>query len=229
MIWKLEWARPRATRKQPTCTEGPGIDITKSGKEHTKNDTDSNSTTTTDSNSTTTTDYTTTSDCISWKSSNSSIRKSAAASLTNSARSAISLKMSASTLSAPSALKATPLPSEATPPHEPSNEPQSGKGKQDSNASICVGNISVQTSEFQLEDVFKAFGRIKRIHLVKDKKTSISRGLAFIHFVRPKDAARALEELQGYRCDYTIWNLEWARPKAKQLKGTKEPTKAKRK
>jgi translation initiation factor 3 subunit G len=77
---------------------------------------------------------------------------------------------------------------------------------------IRVTNISENTSEADLQDLFKPFGRISRVYLAKDKETLQSRGFAFVSFVNKDDAARAMEKLQGYGYDHLILKLEWARP-----------------
>ncbi|KAL3924492.1 MAG: hypothetical protein SGILL_001017 [Bacillariaceae sp.] len=77
---------------------------------------------------------------------------------------------------------------------------------------IRVTNISENTTEADLQDLFKPFGRISRVYLAKDKETLQSRGFAFVSFVNKDDAARAMEKLQGYGYDHLILKLEWARP-----------------
>jgi len=86
-------------------------------------------------------------------------------------------------------------------------------GDRDQNT-IRVTNISEDTTEADLQELFQPFGRISRVYLAKDKETMISRGFAFVSFVHREDAARAMEKLQGYGYDHLILKLEWARPSA---------------
>jgi translation initiation factor 3 subunit G len=79
---------------------------------------------------------------------------------------------------------------------------------------IRVTNISENTTEADLQELFKPFGRISRVYLAKDKETLQSRGFAFVSFVNKDDAARAMERLQGHGYDHLILKLEWARPNA---------------
>jgi translation initiation factor 3 subunit G len=79
---------------------------------------------------------------------------------------------------------------------------------------IRVTNLSENTSEMDLQDLFQRFGRISRVYLAKDKETFRSRGFAFVSFVNQTDAANAMEELQGFGYDHLILKLEWARPNA---------------
>ena len=77
---------------------------------------------------------------------------------------------------------------------------------------IRVTNISEDTTEADLQELFSPFGRISRVYLAKDRKTMQSRGFAFISFVHHEDAAKAMEKLQGFGYDHLILKLEWARP-----------------
>jgi translation initiation factor 3 subunit G len=85
-------------------------------------------------------------------------------------------------------------------------------GRTDDLNTIRVTNISENTTESDLQDLFKGFGRISRVYLAKDKETLISRGFAFVSFVNKEDAAKAMDALQGYGYDHLILKLEWARP-----------------
>jgi len=79
---------------------------------------------------------------------------------------------------------------------------------------IRVTNISEDTTEADLQDLFQPFARISRVYLAKDKETMQSRGFAFVSFVHREDAARAMDKLQGHGYDHLILKLEWARPSA---------------
>ncbi len=79
---------------------------------------------------------------------------------------------------------------------------------------IRVTNISEDTTEADLQELFQPFGRISRVYLAKDKETMQSRGFAFVSFVHREDAASAMTKLQGHGYDHLILKLEWARPSA---------------
>jgi translation initiation factor 3 subunit G len=74
---------------------------------------------------------------------------------------------------------------------------------------IRVTNISEDTTEADLQELFQPFGRISRVYLAKDKETMISRGFAFISFVHREDATRAMEKLQGYGYDHLILKVSY--------------------
>lgn len=92
-----------------------------------------------------------------------------------------------------------------------------GEGARNDNRdqnTIRVTNISEDTTEADLQELFVPFGRISRVYLAKDKETMQSRGFAFVSFVHREDAASAMDKLQGHGYDHLILKLEWARPSA---------------
>lgn len=81
---------------------------------------------------------------------------------------------------------------------------------------IRVSNLSEDTKEADLQDLFQPFGSIFRIYLAKDKETMTSRGFAFVSFNRREDAEVAMNKLQGYGYDHLILRLEWAKPSGRE-------------
>lgn len=82
----------------------------------------------------------------------------------------------------------------------------------DEAATIRVTNLSEDTRENDLQDLFRPFGSIARIFLAKDKVTGQSKGFAFINFHHREDAARAIAGVSGFGYDHLILNVEWAKP-----------------
>ncbi|EPQ01797.1 Eukaryotic translation initiation factor 3 subunit G [Myotis brandtii] len=82
----------------------------------------------------------------------------------------------------------------------------------DDNATIRVTNLSEDTRETDLQELFRPFGSISRIYLAKDKTTGQSKGFAFISFHRREDAARTIAGVSGFGYDHLILNVEWAKP-----------------
>lgn len=69
---------------------------------------------------------------------------------------------------------------------------------------LRVSNISEDTKEADLQELFEPFGSIYRIYLAKDKDTMQSRGFAFVSFNHRGDAEQAMKRLQGYGYDHLI-------------------------
>jgi len=88
-----------------------------------------------------------------------------------------------------------------------------GKGFGDDFPTLRVTNLSEDTSEADLADLFKRFGPTQRIYLAKDRNTGASRGFAFVSYIKKEDAAQALLKLDGYGYDNLILRVEWAKPR----------------
>lgn len=87
----------------------------------------------------------------------------------------------------------------------------SARGR-DETATVRVTNLSENTREQDLQDLFRPFGDISRIFLAKDKNTGQSKGFAFINFRRREDGAKSIQVLNGYGYDHLILSVEWAKP-----------------
>ncbi len=79
---------------------------------------------------------------------------------------------------------------------------------------LRVTNLSEDTTESDLQDLFRRFGHTSRIYLAKDKLTFKSRGFAFVNFSRKEDAQSAVDKLNGWGYDNLILAVEWAKPQA---------------
>ncbi|GAB2274414.1 hypothetical protein Dimus_009181 [Dionaea muscipula] len=80
--------------------------------------------------------------------------------------------------------------------------------------SVRVTNLSEDTREPDLQELFRPFGVITRVYVALDQKTGTSRGFGFVNFVNREDAERAISKLNGYGYDNLILRVEWATPRA---------------
>ncbi|ESW25659.1 hypothetical protein PHAVU_003G054600 [Phaseolus vulgaris] len=80
--------------------------------------------------------------------------------------------------------------------------------------SVRVTNLSEDTREPDLLELFRSFGPVSRVYVAIDQKTSMSRGFGFVNFVNREDAQRAIGKLNGYGYDNLILRVEWATPRA---------------
>jgi RNA recognition motif-containing protein len=62
---------------------------------------------------------------------------------------------------------------------------------------LFVGNLSFQTVEEDLRELFGSFGDIDDISVVEDRQTGRSRGFAFVSFADKDAAETAAKELDG--------------------------------
>ncbi|KAK4348632.1 hypothetical protein RND71_031387 [Anisodus tanguticus] len=80
--------------------------------------------------------------------------------------------------------------------------------------SVRVTNLSEDTREPDLLELFRPFGSVSRVYVAIDQKTGDSRGFGFVNFVNKEDAQRAINKLNGYGYDNLILRVEWATPRA---------------
>ena len=72
-----------------------------------------------------------------------------------------------------------------------------GRGRDDY-PTLRVTNISEDTEEEDLWDIFQRFGRVHRIYLGKDQVTGLCKGFAFVSFEDKKEAEVAMKKVHGY-------------------------------
>lgn len=80
--------------------------------------------------------------------------------------------------------------------------------------SVRVNNLSEDTREPDLLELFRPFGNVSRVYVAMDQKTGMSRGFGFVNFVRREEGERAIAKLNGYGYDNLILSVEWAAPRA---------------
>ncbi|KAA8518945.1 hypothetical protein F0562_016281 [Nyssa sinensis] len=86
--------------------------------------------------------------------------------------------------------------------------------RNDENA-VRVGNLSEDTQDADLIELFSSFGPVFRAHVVKDYNTGLNRGYGFVNFANREDGQRAINKLNGYGYDNLILEVEWSAPKSK--------------
>jgi RNA recognition motif-containing protein len=79
--------------------------------------------------------------------------------------------------------------------------------------SLFVGNMSFQTTESDLNALFKPFGQVSRVNLVKDRETGRARGFAFVEMPNNEEAAKAIAALDGKEVAGRNLKVNEARPK----------------
>jgi cold-inducible RNA-binding protein len=79
--------------------------------------------------------------------------------------------------------------------------------------SLFVGNMSFQTSESELRELFAPFGQVTRIHMAMDRETGRARGFAFVEMPNDAEAAAAMTALDGKEVGGRNLKVNEARPK----------------
>ena len=88
--------------------------------------------------------------------------------------------------------------------------PRAG-GSRDDLPTLRVTNISEDTQENDLRELFGSFGRVARVYVGRDRDTGIGKGFAFVSFEDRAVAQRAMEKMNGHGYDSLILNVQWSR------------------
>ncbi len=78
---------------------------------------------------------------------------------------------------------------------------------------LFVGNLSFNTTEGELLDLFKQVGNVESCELIMDKFTNKSRGFAFVQMSTQEEATKAIAELNGRALDGRELNVNEAKPR----------------
>jgi translation initiation factor 3 subunit G len=86
-----------------------------------------------------------------------------------------------------------------------------GGGSRDDLPTLRVTNVSEDTQENDLRDLFGAFGRVARVYVGRDRETGAGKGFAFVSFEDRAVAQRAMEKVNGRGYDNLILSVQWSR------------------
>jgi RNA recognition motif-containing protein len=83
---------------------------------------------------------------------------------------------------------------------------------------IFVGNLSYQTTEDQLADLFAEVGQVESATIVTDRDTGRSRGFAFVE-MDSEAGSKAIERFNGTELNGRTINVNEARPRPERNYG----------
>ena len=84
---------------------------------------------------------------------------------------------------------------------------------------LFVGNLSFNTTEGDVLDLFKKAGTVSSCELIVDKFTSKSRGFAFVQMGTQEEANKAVAELNGKELDGRALTVNEAKPREDRPRG----------
>lgn len=84
---------------------------------------------------------------------------------------------------------------------------------------LYVGNLSFDTLENDLQDLFAACGPVSEVNLVMDRMTNRPRGFAFVTMGSPEAAQAAIAELNGKQVGGRALTVNEARPREERSGG----------
>jgi cold-inducible RNA-binding protein len=84
---------------------------------------------------------------------------------------------------------------------------------------IFVGNLSFNTAEEELRQLFEPYGQVDRVSILTDRETGRSRGFAFVEMTNNEEGEKAIAGLNGKEVGGRTINVNEARPKAERPSG----------
>jgi len=84
---------------------------------------------------------------------------------------------------------------------------------------LYVGNLSFNTTENELQELFSQAGTVQEVTLMQDKFTGKSRGFAFVTMSSEDDAQNAISKLNGQTVEGRALTVNEARPREQRPPG----------
>ena len=84
---------------------------------------------------------------------------------------------------------------------------------------IFVGNISFQTTETDLSDLFGQVGQVESIQIITDRDTGRSKGFGFVQMNDDDAATKAIEKFNGMEVNGRALTVNEARPMERRDSG----------
>jgi RNA recognition motif-containing protein len=76
---------------------------------------------------------------------------------------------------------------------------------------MYVSNLSFRLGEQELEDLFRQYGEVSSVKIIKDRETQRSRGFGFVEMPNLDEARAAMEALSNYELGGRNINVSEAR------------------
>ncbi len=77
---------------------------------------------------------------------------------------------------------------------------------------LYVGNISFNTSNQDLNDLFGAIGTVESANIIEDRETGRSRGFGFVEMASQAEGENAIAQLNGKEVDGRALKVNEAKP-----------------
>ena len=77
---------------------------------------------------------------------------------------------------------------------------------------LYVGNLSFQTTESDLDDLFAQAGEVESVRIITDRDTGRSRGFGFVE-MSEENAEKAISQFNGTELDGRALTINEARPR----------------
>ena len=88
-----------------------------------------------------------------------------------------------------------------------------------SNSKLFVGNLSFNTTQNDLQDLFSPHGSVIETNLMMDRESGRSRGFGFVTMSSPDEAQAAITALSGKSVDGRDLTVNVAKPREERTGG----------
>ncbi len=78
---------------------------------------------------------------------------------------------------------------------------------------LYVGNLSFQTTNEDLQQLFAQAGTVESVNVIEDRETGRSRGFGFVEMASNEDGQKAIEQFNGKEFNGRNLNVNEARPR----------------
>jgi len=84
---------------------------------------------------------------------------------------------------------------------------------------IYVGNLSFETTDADLNDMFSQVGQIESVQIIRDRDTGRSKGFGFVEMTDDAAAAKAIQQFNGKEVNGRALTVNEARPMERRDSG----------
>jgi RNA recognition motif-containing protein len=84
---------------------------------------------------------------------------------------------------------------------------------------LYVGNLSFNTTENELQDLFASAGSVQEVILIQDRATGRSKGFGFVTMSSAEEAKKAISQIHGKSVGGRALTVNEARPKEDRPSG----------
>jgi RNA recognition motif-containing protein len=78
---------------------------------------------------------------------------------------------------------------------------------------LYVGNLSFETSQNDLEQLFSQAGTVQSANIIEDRETGRSRGFAFVEMSSKEEGNAAIQQFNGHEVGGRALNVNEAKPR----------------
>lgn len=77
---------------------------------------------------------------------------------------------------------------------------------------LYVGNLSYETTEEELKELFSKYGTVESASIITDKRSGYSKGFGFVEMSTPEEAKKAMDALNGTEIGGRTIKIDEAKP-----------------